>query len=129
SPWTGLILSGNTLYGTTQYGGSGDGTVFSVNTDGTRFTLLHTFTATSHPGFVDGTNSDGASPRAGLILSSNTLYGTAYVGGSWGRGTVFSLSLPSPQLTIIPSEAAVILTWPTNATGFTLQSTTNLAST
>jgi hypothetical protein len=44
---------------------------------------------------------------------------------------VFSLSLGStvsapPQLTIIPSGASVILTWPTSATGFTLQSATNL---
>ena len=32
------------------------------------------------------------------------------------------------QLTIMPSGTNVILTWPTNALGFTLQSTTNLAS-
>jgi hypothetical protein len=37
-----------------------------------------------------------------------------------------SVSLLAPQLTIISSGANVILTWPTNATGFTLQSTTNL---
>src|SRR6266568_270117 len=41
---------------------------------------------------------------------------------------VFSISLPPPQLTIIPSGANVILTWPTNASGLTLQSTTNLVS-
>jgi len=42
---------------------------------------------------------------------------------------VFSLALPGPpQLTITPSGADVILTWPTNAAGFTLQSTTNLVS-
>jgi len=65
-----------------------------------------------------------------LLLSGNTLYGIAYGGGSSGNGTVFSLSLPvsPPQLTIIPSRANVILTWPTNAAGFTLQSTTNLVS-
>src|SRR5207247_10710665 len=62
----------------------------------------------------------------------NTLYGTAAVAGSSGRGTVFSLSF-RPQLTITPSGAYVILTWPTNVagfdyTGYTLQSTTNLAS-
>ena len=33
-----------------------------------------------------------------------------------------------PQLTIIPSGPYILLTWPTNATGFTLQSTTNLGS-
>jgi len=62
-----------------------------------------------------------------LLLSGNNVYGTAYGGGSAGNGTVFSLFIP-PQLTIIPSRANVILTWPTNATGFTLQSTTNLVS-
>jgi len=35
---------------------------------------------------------------------------------------------PQPRLTIIRSGANVILTWPINAAGFTLQSTTNLVS-
>ncbi len=124
NPIAGLILSGNTLYGTASAGGTiGDGTVFAVNTDGTGFTNLHSFT-----------NSDGYTPQAGLILSGNTLYGTATFGGTSGYGTVFSLTLgsvsaPAPTLTIFPSGANVILTWPTNATGFTLQSTTNLVST
>src|SRR5258708_7021575 len=43
-PWAGLILSGDTLYGTTSDGGnSGNGTVFAVQTDGTDFTTLHSF--------------------------------------------------------------------------------------
>jgi uncharacterized repeat protein (TIGR03803 family) len=124
-PQGGVILSGNTLYGTARQGGSsGGGTVFEVNTDGTGFANLHSFTA-----FSNG-NSDGGLPAGGLILSGNILYGTAWGGGSLGDGTMFSLSLPTPppQLTIIPSEANVILTWPTNAAGFTLQSTTNLGS-
>src|ERR1043165_6449047 len=75
-PNAGLILSGNTLYGTASRGGSlGSGTVFKVNTDGTRFTSLHSFTAT-----------DGADPVAGLILSGGTLYGTTAYGGSSGNG-------------------------------------------
>ncbi len=122
-PSAGLVLSGNTVYGTAQAGGSlGGGTVFEVNGNGTGFRTLHTFTALNN-----STNSDGANPSAGLMLSGNNVYGTAYGGGSAGNGTVFSLFIP-PQLTIIPSRANVILTWPTNATGFTLQSTTNLVS-
>jgi uncharacterized repeat protein (TIGR03803 family) len=75
-----LILSGNTLYGTTLAGGSSaNGTVFAVNTDGTSFTVLHSFTALNN-----GTNSDGANPHAALVLSGNTLYGTAYTGGISG---------------------------------------------
>jgi uncharacterized repeat protein (TIGR03803 family) len=117
-PWAGLILSGNTLYGTAGEGGSsGRGTVFAVNTNGTGFTTLYSFTG----------GSDGAYPYAGLILSSNTLYGTSADGGSSYNGTVFSLFIP-PQLAIISSGTNVILTWPTNYTGFTLQSTTNLVS-
>ena len=116
-----LILSGSTLYGTARGGGSsGNGTVFAVNTDGTGFTNLHSFTG----------GSDGANPIAELILSANTLYGTAYTGTSAGNGTVFSLSLGTvgaPQLTIIRSAANVVLTWPANAAGFTLQSTANLS--
>src|SRR5665213_3304953 len=85
-PYAGLILSGNTLYGTADYGGSsGDGTVFAVNTDGTDFTNLHNFTALSN-----STNSDGTHPQAGLILSGNTLYGTAKIGGSSANGTGFT---------------------------------------
>ena len=121
-PYAGLILSGNTLYGTAEEGGiSTNGTVFAVNTDGTGFTTLYTFS----------NGSDGGSPAAGLVLSANTLYGTAYAGGSSGSGTVFSLTLPpvtAPQLTITPSGASVILTWPAAGAGFTLQSTTNLGS-
>jgi uncharacterized repeat protein (TIGR03803 family) len=133
SPWAGLILSGSTLYGTAYDGsGSGSGTVFAVNTDGTGFTSLYSFTEAVHyytngTGGIYSTNSDGANPYAGLILSGSTLYGTATRGGSSGDGTVFSL-LILPQLTIIRSGANVILTWPTNAVGFNLQSSTNLIS-
>ncbi len=120
SPEGDLILSGNTLYGTvTDSGYSLQGTVFAVNTDGTGFSVLHSFTG----------GSDGNFPKGGLILSGGTLYGTTENGGSGGSGVVFSLSLPAPlELTIIPSGPYVILTWPTNAAGFTLQSTTNLVS-
>src|ERR1017187_5843173 len=48
NPIAGLILSGNTLYGTAIYGGTnGNGMVFAVNTNGTSFTTLHNFTARS----------------------------------------------------------------------------------
>ena len=130
TPYGGLILSNNTLYGTAQSGGTyGGGTVFAINTDGTGFTNLFSFAATDPS---TGTNSDGAGPQAGLISSRNALYGTAAGGGIWGNGTVFSLSF-SPQLTIIPDGGDVVLVWPTNYagfdySGFTLQSTTNLAS-
>ena len=89
-PGAGLILSGNTLYGTAQAGGSsGFGTVFNGNIDGSGFTALHNFTV----------GADGGYPRAGLILSGNTLYGTASAGGSLDNGTVFKLALAQLQFT------------------------------
>src|ERR1035437_8816202 len=73
-----LILSGNTLYGTAQLGGSsGNGMVFAVNTKGTGFTNLHDFAVTSTNLSGVDTNSDGTYPSAGLMLLGNTLYGTA----------------------------------------------------
>jgi uncharacterized repeat protein (TIGR03803 family) len=50
-----------------------------MNTDGTGYTVLKSFT-----------NNDG--PNAGLILSGGTLYGTTYMGGSSGDGTVFKMN-------------------------------------
>jgi len=88
-PYAGVIASGDTLYGTAPYGGSsGNGTVFAINTNGTGFMTLYGFTPTD----ANGNNSDGANPYGGLVLSANTLYGTAQYGGSSGNGTLFSLS-------------------------------------
>src|SRR5665213_1885419 len=97
-PWGALILSGGVLYGTTsQGGGSGEGTVFSVNNDGTGFTIIHSFT----PRF-NSTNSDGAFPRDRLVLSGNSLYGTTYNGGL-GAGTVFSVNTNGTVFTTLHS--------------------------
>jgi uncharacterized repeat protein (TIGR03803 family) len=127
-----LVLRGDTLYGTTQYGGiSSNGTVFAVNTDGTGFTNIYSFTAPTGPSTSSfPTNSDGANPAGGLTLSGNFLYGTAGSGGTLGHGTVFSISLPvlRPPLTITPLGQNVVLSWPTTATGFTLQATTNFGT-
>jgi uncharacterized repeat protein (TIGR03803 family) len=136
----GLILSGNTLYGEANVGGAnGNGTVFALNTDGTGFTNLHTFSVAvqdddiSSPSYFGETNSDGVNPVGNLVLSVNTLYGAASGAGYLAEGTVFSLSLspagaPPAKLSLVHSGSNVILTWPTNATGYTLQSTTNLDS-
>ena len=108
-PHAGLILSGNTLYGTAQSGGiSGSGTVFAVSTNGTGFTNLYSFTATS--GHYS-TNSDGAKSQAQLILLSNNLYGAAYQGGTNGNGTVFAVSTNGTDFKTLHSFSA------TNANG------------
>jgi uncharacterized repeat protein (TIGR03803 family) len=78
-----LVLSGTTLYGTSERGGRfGHGFVFAINTDGSGYTNLYEFTA----------SNDGVGPFAGLALSGGKLYGTTYSGGKNGGGTVFALN-------------------------------------
>ena len=92
-PVAGLVLSGNTLYGTTLYGGSnGWGTAFAVNTDGTDYTNLHSFTPGVSVAFNSWSNSDGCFPESKLVLLGNTLFGTTSGGGNGGAGTVFAIN-------------------------------------
>jgi uncharacterized repeat protein (TIGR03803 family) len=87
-----LLLSGNTLYGTSGSGGTAtNGTVFKINTDGTGYTVLYSFLGPP----------DGAGPGPGLVLSGSTLYGNTSSGGSYynapfgtplNRGTLFEVN-------------------------------------
>jgi uncharacterized repeat protein (TIGR03803 family) len=87
-PYAGLIFDnvGN-LYGTTVTGGiHGWGTVFELTPTGGGWTekVLHSF---------NFNGSDGAEPFGGLVFDAfGNLYGTTYVGGIHGNGTVFELS-------------------------------------
>ena len=83
NPSGSLTLSGSILYGMTPSGGSnGVGTLFSINTDGSGFGLLHSF---------GGGTSDGANPFGSLTLSGSTLYGMTRDGGNSDNGTLFSI--------------------------------------
>jgi uncharacterized repeat protein (TIGR03803 family) len=121
----GLVLgSDGSFYGTTYGGGNtnlnngfGYGTVFKVTTNGA-LAGLYSF---------GGTN-DGANPQAGLVQGSDgSFYGTTKAGGTNNLGTVFQLTI-EPQLSITRSGANVILTWPTNYTGYVVQETSDLTS-
>ena len=82
-PYGSLISAGSTLYGMTNRGGASDeGTIFSIRTDKSGFTLLHTFT---------GGANDGCSPRGSLLSDGSTLYGMTYGGGTSNSGTIFSI--------------------------------------
>ena len=83
-PYAGLVMDGlGNLYGTTENGGaSGFGTVFKVDITGAE-TVLHSFA---------GGSSDGTDPTARVVLDAHgNLYGTTFMGGSSGKGTVFKL--------------------------------------
>jgi uncharacterized repeat protein (TIGR03803 family) len=108
NPYGGLILSGHNLYGTTEYGGgSGSGTVFTLNTDSTRFTNLHSFAPTTawNLDTEEPTNSEGLRPLC-LTISGSTLYGVAVGGGSSGNGTVFKLNIDGTGFTNLHSFAS-----------------------
>jgi uncharacterized repeat protein (TIGR03803 family) len=62
-----------------------------VTTNGSNFITLHHFAALALDSGVT-TNSDGAYPVAGLVLTNNTLYGVAEAGGLYGNGTVFAIN-------------------------------------
>ncbi len=103
-PQGNLILLNGTLYGTTNFGGTGTqcagaggcGTVFSVSTDG-RENVIYSFTGPP----------DGFEPQASLAVLNGTLYGTTVsggtgCGGSGGCGTIFSVTT-SGQETVLHS--------------------------
>jgi uncharacterized repeat protein (TIGR03803 family) len=88
-----LQASDGKLYGTTRLGGlpvddpNRNGTVFRINQNGTKYTLLHTFTS----------SPDGAQPTSGLTVGpDNNLYGVTPVGGVQnfpGNGTVYKVKI------------------------------------
>ena len=85
TPLAGLLYVNGALYGTTSVGGQyGYGTVFKITPSG-KERVLYSFKGP----YV----SDGANPQAGVIEVNGTLYGTTRLGGKYGYGTVYSLTL------------------------------------
>ena len=90
------VVSGGVIYGMTPSGGPapGFGVTFKMNTDGTRFTILHSFS------FGTG---DGYGPSGGLTLIGNTLYGMTEQGGAHGIGTTFRINTDGSAYTQLHS--------------------------
>jgi len=114
-PQSGVIRDSNgTLFGTTDSGGKtgclglqGCGVVYMLALTG-QYTNLYTFTGAA----------DGGNPQAGLVRdSAGNLYGTTYVGGKQGLGTVFKVTPPpnacgvldiTSQTTVSPGASTYI---------------------
>lgn len=81
-PEASLVAINGQLYGTTLYGGrASDGSVFTINPKTGAEKILHSF----------GGKRDGYQPEASLIAVNGQLYGATTYGGSYGRGTVFTV--------------------------------------
>jgi uncharacterized repeat protein (TIGR03803 family) len=82
NPYLAGLVEGSDgyFYGTTSLGGvSGYGTAFKVSSDGSTYSVLHSFA---------GGVADGEQPLAGLEQASDgNLYGTTDAGGAYGEGS------------------------------------------
>lgn len=114
-----LLGSDGYLYGTTHYGprlgsftSAGTGTIFRVGQDGTNFTKLHTFAAstTTHSVTGNSLNADGIFPDRALIESGAYLYGVTTAGGLNGSGVVFRLRKSDGLLDVLHHFAATTST-------------------
>ncbi|MGO9017794.1 MAG: choice-of-anchor tandem repeat GloVer-containing protein [Syntrophobacteraceae bacterium] len=100
NPYGDLTLSGSTLYGMTPWGGAngynngyGYGTIFQINTDGTGYLDLYSFTG----------GSDGMSPLGSFTLSGSKLYGMTSSGGADGNGAIFSMGTATLAVPAAPT--------------------------
>src|SRR5262245_45109023 len=97
TPLAGLVQGPDgTLYGTTSAGSPFlSGKVFSIQPDGSGFTVL--LTLASGPD-----TSTGAFPLAGVIQGTDgALYGATWSGGSQQAGTVFKLNTDGTGFTVL----------------------------
>ncbi len=79
-----LALSNGVLYGTALYdGANGVGIVFSVDTLGNNFQILHSFGSTS---------TDGQYPEGQPTVVGNVLFGLTSSGGLNGYGGIYSVN-------------------------------------
>ncbi|MBK8706447.1 MAG: hypothetical protein IPN33_24695 [Saprospiraceae bacterium] len=95
SPSAGITIGGDGfLYGTTRFGGSfGAGTIYRLQSDGSGYTVLHSFN-----------NTNGAYPSAGITIGADGfLYGTTESGGSAGYGTIYRLQSNGSGYTVLHS--------------------------
>lgn len=105
-----MYLRDGKLYGATLYGGSldnprkskpnkpkGNGNLFSIKTDGTKYTVIHPFNGWGKDPFA----KDGARAHSPFIVNeeTNIAYGMTSGGGSKNDGTIYSFELDKPNST------------------------------
>jgi uncharacterized repeat protein (TIGR03803 family) len=83
NPIAGVIVDGDSVYGTTYVGGNGYGTIFEIK--GTKETVIYIFCSRSNC-------IDGSAPFGTITLNGGQLFGTTQSGGLHNQGTVFSVA-------------------------------------
>jgi hypothetical protein len=96
---TGFVAHGvvegrdGAMYGTTGGGGTGCGTFFKLNKDGSGFSVLYEFT--------NGTNGCGPAGAQETDLDDKTFYGVTGVGGVNNSGTAFKINIDGSGYTVL----------------------------
>lgn len=113
----GLLERDGIFYGTTRIGGSGGhGTIFSMDRDGALTTVL-TFT-----------NGNGGWPNELVEARDGNLYGTTRNGtNAFTAGVAYRFMVPV-RLNAGRSGTNVVLSWLTNASGYSLEFTNRLGT-
>ncbi len=110
-PFAGLVqATDSNLYGVTQAGGAGWGTIYKIATSGKGYTPLYSF---------DGTTA--AFPGITLLQHTNgLLYGLANAGGTYDCGTFYSFNVNLiPFVSLVSTSGAVGSTVGILGQGFT----------
>jgi uncharacterized repeat protein (TIGR03803 family) len=95
NPLGTLVQSGGFFYGMTLAAGSGGvGTVFRTNSDGTGFTILHSF---------QGGANDGDGPLGSPIVSGGVIYGMTQQGGTANLGVVYRMNADGTGFQVVHS--------------------------
>lgn len=99
-----LVNNGDYVYGATHDGGTNSsGAIFSLQKDGTNFSVLYNLNS-----------PDGVNAASAPILVGNILYGTTYNGGTNSDGTLYSYEL-AYNLATVTCNAASNITYSSTA--------------
>jgi hypothetical protein len=95
-PLGSLTLSGSKLFGMAYFSGSlNGGMAFSMNLDGSGYTVIHNF--------QPNTATDGSMPTGDLVALGSTLYGMTHAGGIIGQGSLFDMNLDGSGFQVLTS--------------------------
>jgi uncharacterized repeat protein (TIGR03803 family) len=90
-----LRQQGNILYGATLLGGQANqGVIFSLNTDGSGFNVIHSFL---------GGPDDGAQPHSNPMPDGPVLYGLTSMGGAQNEGTIYQINPDGSDFAVLYS--------------------------